>query len=277
MDSIRSAGLVPVASPQTRAAAPTATVAANGTFAAALAQSLAAGPSPAASQTSAALLEAFAALEEESALTGTGGVSDPFAVMDPSTPSSLPFALDQALVQSGVGASAEANMSFPPLASFPLLTTGGPTVNVPALDFPGTGGTAAGDHASARNRYRAMIAAMAPSYGLDPALVDALVSQESGYDAGATSSAGAMGLMQLMPATAAALGVTEPYDPVSNLRGGMTYLSQLLRQYGDNVTLALAAYNAGPGTVASYGGIPPYPETQAYIQSIMSQLRQQSP
>ena len=116
------------------------------------------------------------------------------------------------------------------------------------------------------------IASLAPQYNLDPKLVDAVVNQESGYSPNATSSVGAMGLMQLMPATAAGLGVTNPYDPVQNLKGGMTYLRQLLTRYNNNVSLALAAYNAGPNAVDSYNGIPPYPETQNYVSSIMRSL-----
>jgi soluble lytic murein transglycosylase-like protein len=105
-------------------------------------------------------------------------------------------------------------------------------------------------------------------YGLDPALVDAVVRAESGYDPSATSPAGAMGLMQLMPATARALGVADPYDPVQNVHGGVRYLRGLVDRFGD-VTLALAAYNAGPGAVARHGGVPPYPETRAYVERVL--------
>lgn len=131
---------------------------------------------------------------------------------------------------------------------------------------------AAGGPSSLRTALQPLIASLAPQYGLSSQLVDAMIAQESGYNAGATSSAGAMGLMQLMPSTAASLGVANPYDPVANLRGGMQYLSGLLKQFGGNVPLALAAYNAGPGAVKEYGGIPPYPQTQQYVTDIMSQL-----
>jgi len=119
---------------------------------------------------------------------------------------------------------------------------------------------------------QSQITALAPQYGLSPQVVNAVVNQESGFNPGARSSAGAMGLMQLMPQTAAMLGVLNPYDPVQNLRGGMTYLSRLLTQYHGDLPLALAAYNAGPEAVSTYGGIPPYAQTQNYVSSIMQQL-----
>jgi soluble lytic murein transglycosylase-like protein len=116
--------------------------------------------------------------------------------------------------------------------------------------------------------FRALVEEAARRYGLDPALVDAVVRTESGYDPSATSPAGAMGLMQLMPATARALGVADPYDPVQNVHGGVRYLRGLVDRFGD-VTLALAAYNAGPGAVARHGGVPPYPETRAYVERVL--------
>jgi len=105
-------------------------------------------------------------------------------------------------------------------------------------------------------------------HGVDPALLAAVASQESGFDSGAVSSAGAQGLMQFMPATARGLGVN-PLDPASAVNGAAKYLSDLTSQFG-STSLALAAYNAGPGTVSSHGGIPPYPETQNYVRSVLS-------
>lgn len=105
--------------------------------------------------------------------------------------------------------------------------------------------------------------------GLDPALVRAVVQAESGYNALAVSNKGAIGLMQLMPATAVELAVTRPFDPEENLRGGTRYLDGLLDRFGGDVTLALAAYNAGPSAVERYGGVPPYPETVDYVRRVL--------
>lgn len=116
--------------------------------------------------------------------------------------------------------------------------------------------------------YQEIARQIAIEEGVDPDLFGRLVQQESGWDATAGSSKGAYGLAQLMPATAAELGV-DPTDPVQNLRGGARYLRQQLDRFGDPV-LALAAYNAGPGNVSKYGGVPPFEETQNYVSSILN-------
>jgi soluble lytic murein transglycosylase-like protein len=117
--------------------------------------------------------------------------------------------------------------------------------------------------------FGAQIDAAAARHGIDPALLRALVRQESGFDPRAHSAAGAMGLTQLMPQTAASLGVTDPYDPAQSLDGGATYLREMLDRFGGDPRKALAAYNAGPGAVERFGGVPPYPETQRYVQNIL--------
>jgi soluble lytic murein transglycosylase-like protein len=117
--------------------------------------------------------------------------------------------------------------------------------------------------------FGAEIDAAAARHGIDPGLLRGLVRQESGFDPRAHSAAGAMGLTQLMPATAASLGVTDPYDPVQSLDGGARYLRQMLDRFGNDPAKALAAYNAGPGAVARFGGVPPYAETQHYVQNIL--------
>ena len=114
------------------------------------------------------------------------------------------------------------------------------------------------------------INALAAQFGISPALVEAVVLQESGGNSAAKSYAGAEGLMQLMPSTASALGVTNAYDPVQNLTGGITYLLEQLRNFHGNLVDALAAYNAGPYAVKQYGGIPPYTQTQNYVRDVLA-------
>jgi soluble lytic murein transglycosylase-like protein len=115
--------------------------------------------------------------------------------------------------------------------------------------------------------YIEMATAIAREEGVDPDLFLRLIQQESSFNPDAVSSAGAIGLGQLMPGTAADLGV-DPYEPEENLRGSARYLRQQLDTFGDT-TLALAAYNAGPGNVRKYGGIPPFEETQNYVSKIL--------
>jgi soluble lytic murein transglycosylase-like protein len=109
--------------------------------------------------------------------------------------------------------------------------------------------------------YGAEITAAAQRNGLDPALLAGLIKQESGFNPNAGSPAGAQGLCQLMPGTARGLGVTDLHDPVQSIEGGAKYLAQQLKTFNGDVARALAAYNAGPGAVQRYGGVPPYAET----------------
>jgi soluble lytic murein transglycosylase-like protein len=119
------------------------------------------------------------------------------------------------------------------------------------------------------NRFEPLIQEHAGRQALRPELVRAVIQIESGFNPRALSPKGAMGLMQLMPATARSLGVNNPWDPAQNIRGGTDYLRQLLDQYGGNEELALAAYNAGSGAVARYGGqVPPYRETRDYVRKV---------
>jgi soluble lytic murein transglycosylase-like protein len=118
--------------------------------------------------------------------------------------------------------------------------------------------------------YGAEITAAAKKYGIDPALLAGLVKQESGFNPNAGSPAGARGLTQLMPGTAAGLGVTNVLDPAQSLDGGAKYLRAQLDAFGGDVARALAAYNAGPGAVQRYGGVPPYAETQNYVRAVQA-------
>jgi soluble lytic murein transglycosylase-like protein len=121
--------------------------------------------------------------------------------------------------------------------------------------------------------FESTIERISGEYKVDSKLVKAVVRNESCFDRGAISTAGAQGLMQLMPPTARELGVNDPFNAEENLRGGIKYLSGLLKQYDNNIGLALAAYNAGPGNVARYEGVPPFRETQRYIERVMDSYR----
>lgn len=130
----------------------------------------------------------------------------------------------------------------------------------------------ASDSAPSQNVVRQHIGVTATRFGVDRNLVDAVAWQESRYNPHAISTAGAIGVMQLMPGTARQLGVRNPHDAEQNVVGGTAYLRQQLERFGNDVPLALAAYNAGPGAVIKYGGIPPYRETQNYVRQIMQRL-----
>jgi len=122
-----------------------------------------------------------------------------------------------------------------------------------------------------------LAAEAARRHSLDPALVAAVVAVESGFRPDAVSPKGAQGLMQLMPATARYLGVKDSLDPVDNLDGGTRYLRGLLTRYNGDVNRALAAYNAGEGAVARHGGVPPYPETLAYVRKVLQRVKAEAP
>jgi transglycosylase-like protein with SLT domain/NlpC/P60 family protein len=141
----------------------------------------------------------------------------------------------------------------------------GATTGVTGLSGIGAGRVAAG------TPYSSLFDAAAARYGVSADLLSAVARQESGYDPSATSPAGAQGLMQLMPGTAAGLGVTDAYDPAQAVDGAARLLKSLMDRFG-STELALAAYNAGPGAVLRYHGIPPYAETQNYVRSVMSSM-----
>ncbi len=132
-----------------------------------------------------------------------------------------------------------------------------------------TSATTPPSSSSAATPYDGAIAQAAARYNLDPAVLHGLIQQESGFNPNSRSSAGALGLTQLMPGTASSLGVSNPLDPVQSIEGGAHYLSQMMSQFGGNTADALAAYNAGPGAVHQYGGVPPYAETQDYVNKVL--------
>lgn len=128
------------------------------------------------------------------------------------------------------------------------------------------------DFFNGAEKYQAEIEAAAKKYNIPEKLITAVMKQESNFNPSAISGAGASGLMQLMPATAYFLGVKDRFDPEQNIMGGAKYLRQMLNQFDNNIETALAAYNAGPGNVKKYGGIPPFQETQNYVKKVMNYI-----
>jgi soluble lytic murein transglycosylase-like protein len=179
------------------------------------------------------------------AATGTG--PDGLPVLDPSRLSGTSFG---ALVQAALASQGGQPATDPDgiaMAQAP---------NAPAPMAPG--------------EIDRLVSANAATWNVDPSLIKAIIANESGFNANATSNVGAQGLMQLMPGTASGLGVTDAYDPAQNVWGGTRYIRGLLDRFGGNVELAVAAYNAGPGAVEKYNGVPPYAETQNYVQNVLA-------
>ena len=132
------------------------------------------------------------------------------------------------------------------------------------------------DYPAASQPVRRLVERLAPTYDVDPALALAVISVESDFRADAVSPKNAQGLMQLIPETAQRFAVADPFDPEANVRGGLAYLRELLTRFGGDVRLVAAAYNAGEGAVLRHRGVPPFPETRAYVQRVLACLGQGS-
>lgn len=217
------------------------------------------------------------------ALDAAQADSSPGGTASTATASSTPTATTYAPSDGLYGTGAASTASYPGITqgttqsavSYQSPSLESPSPESPSLESAATtvaapassGTTALGGAASA---YVPLIEQAAARNGVDPAVLYGLIQQESGFDPSATSSAGALGLTQLMPGTASALGVSEPLNPAQSIEGGARYLGQMLRQFSGNTAEALAAYNAGPGAVQQYGGVPPYPETQQYVSKVLA-------
>jgi soluble lytic murein transglycosylase-like protein len=162
-----------------------------------------------------------------------------------------------ALVQQAMaGRSAAGSMALP---GVPAAPNGDAASNQPLIVPPA--------------QIDSLVNANAAAWQVDPALVKAIIANESGFNANATSRTGAQGLMQLEPETAAGLGVRDAYDPAQNISGGTRYIKGLLERFHGDTRLAVAAYNAGPGAVEKFGGVPPYAETQNYVGNVLESYR----
>jgi soluble lytic murein transglycosylase-like protein len=179
------------------------------------------------------------------------GASTPAAAAPTSSSTSFSSAL-----ASATGSTGTSNASLASLAS--------------PLGTQAASATSTSSSLPAGTPYAAEITAAAQANGLDPALLAGLIKQESGFNPNAGSGAGARGLTQLMPGTAAGLGVSNVLDPAQSINGGAKYLKQQLDAFGGDTAKALAAYNAGPGAVQRFGGIPPYSETQNYVRIVQA-------
>jgi soluble lytic murein transglycosylase-like protein len=175
--------------------------------------------------------------------------------------------LEQMLRFQQAGAAAQSSASFAAQLSSATAAQSG---TAPTAAATSAGAVTGASALPAGTPYAAEITAAASKHGVDPALLAGLVKQESNFDPNAGSLAGAQGLTQLMPATAASLGVTNVHDPAQALDGGAKYLRQQLDRFDGDVARALAAYTAGPGAVERFGGVPPYAETQEYVRRVQA-------
>jgi soluble lytic murein transglycosylase-like protein len=210
-----------------------------------------------------------AASAGESSETQIPGASETASGLTTSAATSTPATAGATGLTAGT-AELTADTTGTGTSGIPMSPTGYTAPGAPgAATTPATATAIPPAGSSASTPYDATIAQVAARYNIDPAILHGLIQQESGFDPNSHSSAGALGLTQLMPGTASSLGVTNPLDPTQSIEGGARYLSEMLSKFGGNVSDALAAYNAGPGAVSQYGGVPPYPETQEYVNKVL--------
>ena len=182
------------------------------------------------------------------------------------------MAVDALLAASNSGAvsldTVQQILGFTPQTDAPVDTS--PVTDTPAISSSSaTNSTTSSGSVSSPENLEEYFKEASETYGVDINLLKAIARQESNFNPSATSSAGAMGVMQLMPSTAKGLGVTNAYDAQQNIMGGAKLMAQNLKKYNGDVSLALAAYNAGGGNVDKYGGIPPFKETQNYVKKVL--------
>ncbi len=213
-------------------------------------------------------------------------IQDQIAALRPATPpattdnDNAPATFNATLqrAQSAPGVSGGADARTPGASSATETVSG---IRVPAASLgplppmpvsPGLPSAAPVSTGTGTGQYAALIQAYAAKHGIDPKLVRAVIQTESGGNPRAVSPAGAMGLMQLMPANIQEAGISDAFDPEQNIAAGTQQLSGLLKEYGGDLDLALAGYNAGPGNVRRYGGVPPFRETQNYIRKVRAAM-----
>ena len=204
--------------------------------------------------------------EIQSRLSALNG-APPVLPLGPATPESAPtpsFAarLHQAQESAAPESSAPSGIEVPPASLGPL----------PPMPISPASPNVVPIHTAAAGSYDGLIQTYAAKHGLAPALVRAVIRTESGGNPHAVSRAGAVGLMQLMPENVKEAGITDPYDPEQNIAAGTEQLSGLMQKYHGDLDLALAGYNAGPGNVRKYGGVPPFAETQNYIRKVRAAM-----
>jgi soluble lytic murein transglycosylase-like protein len=188
----------------------------------------------------------------------------------PASTSGASFSSALADASTSAALSDGSTSTDPTAATGTLASLTSPAGGTAAYGTTAATGTTTGGDLPSSVPYAAQITAAAKANGIDPALLAGLIKQESGFNPNAGSAAGARGLTQLMPSTAAGLGVSNVLDPAQSIQAGAKYLKQQLDTFGGDVTKALAAYNAGPGAVKRFGGVPPYAETQNYVRAVQA-------